>query len=232
MAIRHSPRRRLPISRRQSDLIQTRKTHGWRTALRSDTRAITTARFQIRRLLSGSTKTAPEAYNNRGAAYKSKGEYDKAIADLTEAIRLKPALFDAFYNRAAAYAGKGENTKAVKDYSEAIRIAPRLAVAFRDRGIVYQRLGETAKAGDDFAEARRLGPRSFGRRRLDSAPANPSRRERTHGRMGLSSDTSPLLTFKKQRCARLSMPLKSLITISSTLTERNGWQSARPWARP
>jgi tetratricopeptide (TPR) repeat protein len=31
-------------------------------------------------------------YNNRGDAYRSKGEIDRAIADLNEAIRLVPGI--------------------------------------------------------------------------------------------------------------------------------------------
>ena len=31
-------------------------------------------------------------YNNRGNAYRAKGEMDRAIADLTEAIRLDPKM--------------------------------------------------------------------------------------------------------------------------------------------
>ena len=31
-----------------------------------------------------------KAYNNRGAAYKAKGQHDRATSDFTEAIRLNP----------------------------------------------------------------------------------------------------------------------------------------------
>ena len=31
-----------------------------------------------------------DAYNNRGLAYRAKGDYDHAIADYNEAIRLDP----------------------------------------------------------------------------------------------------------------------------------------------
>ena len=41
----------------------------------------------------------PSAYYNRGFAYEEKGEHDQAIADYTEAIRLKPDYAEAYYNR-------------------------------------------------------------------------------------------------------------------------------------
>jgi len=45
--------------------------------------------------------------------------YDKAIADLTEAIRLDPTDGKAYYTRFAAYDLKGEKVKAEADYDKA-----------------------------------------------------------------------------------------------------------------
>jgi tetratricopeptide (TPR) repeat protein len=41
------------------------------------------------------------AYNNRGVAYRLKTEYDKAIGDFDEAIKLRPNYPNAFNNRPA-----------------------------------------------------------------------------------------------------------------------------------
>jgi tetratricopeptide (TPR) repeat protein len=46
------------------------------------------------------------AYNNRGVAYRLKAEYDKAIEDFNEAIRLRPNSPTTFNNRAVAYRNK------------------------------------------------------------------------------------------------------------------------------
>ena len=51
---------------------------------------------------SRSTRTNAAAYNRRGIAYGKKGEFDKAIADFTEAIRLKPDFAVAYLNRGIA----------------------------------------------------------------------------------------------------------------------------------
>src|SRR5262249_23570043 len=42
-------------------------------------------------------------YFNRGNLYLDKGEYDRALADFSEAIRLDPKNTDFFYSRAIAY---------------------------------------------------------------------------------------------------------------------------------
>ena len=85
---------------------------------------------------SGSTQST-HAYNNRGFARADKKEYDKAIADFSEAIRLDPKDATAYYNRGIAWAGKNEYDKAIADYSEAIRLDPKDASAYINRGAAW-----------------------------------------------------------------------------------------------
>jgi tetratricopeptide (TPR) repeat protein len=58
--------------------------------------------------------------------YHSKGEQEKAIADYSEAIRLRPDNPIAFYNRADVYEERKEYDKAEADRDEAIRLCPGL----------------------------------------------------------------------------------------------------------
>ena len=67
------------------------------------------------------------SHNNRGNAWRNKKEYDKAIADYTEAIRLDPKFVIAYYNRGVAWRKKKECDKAIADYTEAIRLDPKYA---------------------------------------------------------------------------------------------------------
>src|SRR5262245_19162442 len=53
-------------------------------------------------------KKAAWAYSNRGAAYLNKGEHDSAVADYSEAIRLKPSDAAAHAWRGTAYYAKGD----------------------------------------------------------------------------------------------------------------------------
>ena len=50
--------------------------------------------------------TYPKPFNNRGVANLKKGEYDRAIENLNQAIKLDPDYASAFANRAEAYQKK------------------------------------------------------------------------------------------------------------------------------
>jgi tetratricopeptide (TPR) repeat protein len=70
----------------------------------------------------------------RGASYNNKGEYDRAIADLNDAIRLDPNLAFAYTNRGFSYNNKDECDRAIADLSNAIRLDPNSAAAYNNRG--------------------------------------------------------------------------------------------------
>jgi tetratricopeptide (TPR) repeat protein len=72
--------------------------------------------------------------SNRGVAWFQKGEFDKAIAEYNESIRLNPKRATTFSSRGAAWDKKGEHDNAVADCSEAIRLDPQNAAAFNNRG--------------------------------------------------------------------------------------------------
>ena len=48
------------------------------------------------------------AFNNRGTAYRAKGQHDRAIQDYDQAIKLDPSYASAFINRGVAYNAKGQ----------------------------------------------------------------------------------------------------------------------------
>ncbi len=99
-----------------------------------------------------------EAYLKRGNTYLDKAEYDKAIKDYSEAIRLDPTLATAYYKRGNAYADKKEFDKAIEDYGDAIRLDPKYAGAYYNRGCVYTDKQEYDKAIKNYTEAIRLKP--------------------------------------------------------------------------
>ena len=98
------------------------------------------------------------AFTNRGLAYKRKGQWDRAIADYSEAIRLKSDDAQVFNNRGNAYYYKGQLDRAIKDYDDAIRLQPDLAEAFSNRGNVYRKKGRFDRAIKEYDRAIRFSP--------------------------------------------------------------------------
>ena len=100
------------------------------------------------------------ALNNRGIAYGLKNDFDAAIADFSETLRVDPKHITAYFGRGFAYQSKGDLDRAVADYDEAIRLNPKDAVTFVRRGFAYQAKGDFDRAMADFDEAIRINPRS------------------------------------------------------------------------
>jgi len=96
------------------------------------------------------------AYSNRGTAYADKGLYDKAIADLTEAIALAPYSADAYNGRAWAYHLEREDAKGLPDAQMAVSLAPNDADSVETRAEIYERLGRHADAIADYRAALKL----------------------------------------------------------------------------
>ena len=105
-----------------------------------------------------SDRSLAGAFNNRGIAYKNKGEYDRAIRDYDQAIQLKPDFAYAFNNRGNAYSDKGEYDRAIRDFDQAIQLKPDYAYAFDNRGLAYSYKREYDRAIRDFDQAIQLKP--------------------------------------------------------------------------
>ncbi len=69
------------------------------------------------------------AYYNRGNAYSAKGDYDRAIADHNEAIRLDPKYANALGNRGIIYEARGDIARARADFEAALAARPGDKVA-------------------------------------------------------------------------------------------------------
>jgi tetratricopeptide (TPR) repeat protein len=96
----------------------------------------------------------------RGIVYHTaRLDYDRAIADYSDAVRLDPKFAAAFYNRGLAYQfGKQDFDRAITDYTEAIGLDPKHARALYNRGVAKQKIGDVAGGDADIASARALDP--------------------------------------------------------------------------
>jgi len=109
--------------------------------------------------------TSPEAYNDRAIEFDSNGEFDKAIADLSEAIRLAPNAAVYYFNRGIAYSHKKEYYNAIDDYTTALRHNPSpsdLWKSYISRGTAYYRLEDYQRALADFTKGIELDQSSAG----------------------------------------------------------------------
>jgi tetratricopeptide (TPR) repeat protein len=87
----------------------------------------------------------------------AKGDYDRAIADLDEAIRLDADKL-AYYVRGQAYYLKHDYDRAIADFDEAIQRDPKDARAYNNRGFAYEGKGAYARAIVDYDAALKLDP--------------------------------------------------------------------------
>jgi tetratricopeptide (TPR) repeat protein len=97
-----------------------------------------------------------ERLANQSYAEFNAGDYYRAIATASEAIRLDPNNAFAFLNRGGAYLRRDDNDRAITDLNETIRLDPRNVLAFNYRGMGYLKKGDTDRAIADFNEAIRL----------------------------------------------------------------------------
>jgi tetratricopeptide (TPR) repeat protein len=98
-------------------------------------------------------------YFNLGNDYFDKKDYDRAIVNYTEAIRLDPKYTIAYNDRGAAYSNKNDYNRAIADYTEAIRLDPKLALPYKNRGNAYYYKKDYDRAIADYTEAIRLNPK-------------------------------------------------------------------------
>jgi lipoprotein NlpI len=99
------------------------------------------------------------AFYNRGNAYAAKAQYDRAIEDFDQAIRLDPKYALALYDRGIAYGAKGQYDRAIEDFDQAIALDPKYAVVFDGRGVAYAKKAQYDRAIEDFDQAIALDPK-------------------------------------------------------------------------
>ncbi len=105
--------------------------------------------------------------SDRSIIWRHTGEFDKAIADCDEALRLHE-FGVARSHLGRAWFGKGDFAKAIANYNQAFfpdetaahhsPSHPLNPLVFADRAAAYSKLDEYEKALTDFNEAIRLGP--------------------------------------------------------------------------
>jgi tetratricopeptide (TPR) repeat protein len=99
------------------------------------------------------------AFADRGlllARYHS--QYNLAIADFDQALKLAPDNIDVLILRGDAYAEQGKYVPALADLDRAVTLSPRNPTAYVHRASAYSRQRLTDKALQDYAKALSIDP--------------------------------------------------------------------------
>jgi tetratricopeptide (TPR) repeat protein len=112
------------------------------------------------RIALSAEQQAKNAFARGEAAYEQKN-YDKAITEFTEVIRLYPTYVAAYYYRGEAFLHKSDYDRAIADYTQALRHSDdnvNKELIYGSRGFAYQQKGEINKAIEDYESYLRIEP--------------------------------------------------------------------------
>jgi len=97
-------------------------------------------------------------HNTRALVHHARRDYDEAIADLTEAIRLDRTYSTYYSNRGRTYNAKKEFDRAILDLNESIRLNPANSLPYWNRAISYENKRERDRALADWRTTLQLDP--------------------------------------------------------------------------
>ncbi|MCH8903162.1 MAG: tetratricopeptide repeat protein [Bacteroidetes bacterium] len=95
-------------------------------------------------------------FNGRGKAYYDKKNFNAALLDLTEAIKINPTYPEALNNRGLVFYETNYFEDALSDFDLAIQVKPYFAEAINNRGIIHNSMGNTNLSLIDFTRAIKL----------------------------------------------------------------------------
>jgi tetratricopeptide (TPR) repeat protein len=89
---------------------------------------------------------------------KKTGDHERAIADVSQAIRLQPNNAVAYNWRALVYNNIAEWDSAIADSNQTIKLNPHYETAYNNRGLAYYYKGDNDRAIADCSQAIKLDP--------------------------------------------------------------------------
>lgn len=97
-------------------------------------------------------------HRRRGSAYLETGRPAEAIADFSQAVRLKPGYALAWHERGQAVLAGGDRAQARKDYDAAVGADPRYWPGYVSRGYLSLIEGDYDAAIADYSKAIEIDP--------------------------------------------------------------------------
>ncbi|KAN0124954.1 hypothetical protein V8E52_001506 [Russula decolorans] len=128
---------------------------------------------------SAEDKDAAEKHKQKGNAFMTSKQYDKAIDAYTEATKLDPSNPVYYSNRAAAHSSKGDHLTAAIDAEKVIEIDPKFTKGYSRLGHARYSIGDYAAAGDAYRRGLELEPNNAamqdGLRNSEAQPTDAAR---------------------------------------------------------
>ncbi|HAM34969.1 MAG TPA: hypothetical protein DEB40_03755 [Elusimicrobia bacterium] len=100
-------------------------------------------------------------YHNRGHANFYLNRLDKAVADLSIALKINRECYISWGLLGSVFARQGDLERALKAYNRAIALNPVYSYAYLGRAAIALAQGQDRQAFQDFAEAIRTNTRDF-----------------------------------------------------------------------
>ena len=97
-------------------------------------------------------------HHHLGVGLLLQDNFDRAIVEFNEALRIDPTFVKSLNSRGNAWRGKGDLDNAIADYNEAIRLDPNFAFPYNGRASAFLNKGELDRAVDDYSQVIRLDP--------------------------------------------------------------------------
>jgi Flp pilus assembly protein TadD len=110
--------------------------------------------------LIASNRTNSGYFGNRISVHRALKQYDLALRDAGETIRLSPRLAFGYHNRASIYFDIGKYEEAIADLDRAIAAKDAFVFSIYDRGRAYAKLGRYGLAVRDFTTVLEREPTS------------------------------------------------------------------------
>ncbi|MEH2276193.1 MAG: tetratricopeptide repeat protein [Nostoc sp.] len=107
---------------------------------------------------STNSQMTAEDFFNRGNDKREKKDYQGAIEDYNQAIKINSNYVDAYNYRGVSHYQLGDNKGAIENYNQAIKINPNYYKAYNNRGIARSALGDKKGAIEDLNQAIKINP--------------------------------------------------------------------------
>ena len=106
------------------------------------------------------------AYSNLSNAFGQKGDYDAAIKNGLESLRIRPNYDRPCYNLGMAYYFKGDREKAIYYWTDTLKINPKYPDANYNLATVFLAKNDTAGAIKHLQEELKINPNHTGAKKL------------------------------------------------------------------